>query len=441
MSLIFGRVILLGFIKFSKNLNLTLQAILFIILRRLDYRSRSINRAILFFSLDRLTYWLILIVLVSIILGLLATEAWAPQLKIIKVIPLISLIRSLRCLIFLSTNLLIIYVIFEISVVPIFLIILGWGYQPERIAARTAIFFYTAACSVPLLVMLLTLKKFYGSINWNYFFSSLFNGQEIDFILITVILFLAFLVKLPIFSLHIWLPKAHVEAPVYGSIILAAVMLKLGGLGLTRVLPLALSLRATVPRAVRAFGLVTIRLLCVFLFDLKMIVAYSSVAHMALVVLRVFTRLKFGLIVGLLIMIRHAFTSSMLFFGVTKIYAQTNRRSILLNSGNLIRNFKFSLLWILTLIASIATPPLINFFREVISFIVVGRVYPLIWPLVILTVFFGGVYSLLIFTSTQHGKLNFKYSKIIIFRKIDFLNRAAHGFLYLPSIFMLIIFF
>jgi NADH-ubiquinone oxidoreductase chain 4 len=243
------------------------------------------------------------------------------------------------------------------------------------------------------------------------------------------------------FGLHIWLPKAHVEAPVYGSILLAAIMLKLGGLGLTRVLPLCTSSRLVPPITIRLLGIVSIRLLCVFLFDLKIIVAYSSVAHMALVIISIFTMLNLGVLASLLIIISHAFTSSIIFFGVTKIYSQTLSRRILLNTGNLVSNFKFSLLWILCLTAGIATPPMLNFFREIISFIVIVSVYSGSSAVVLITVFLRGAYSLIIFSSTQHGKLNFKYTKIRQFSKLEYLNRFAHRFLFLPTIFILILFF
>jgi NADH-ubiquinone oxidoreductase chain 4 len=124
------------------------------------------------------------------------------------------------------------YIFFEASLIPIFLLIIGWGYQPERLQAGIYILFYTLFASLPLILVILFLKS-----EVEYFYER-FNIFSINYLnnLILVIIILAFLVKLPMFFFHLWLPKAHVEAPVAGSMILAGVLLKLGGYGLWRLL-------------------------------------------------------------------------------------------------------------------------------------------------------------------------------------------------------------
>lgn len=132
------------------------------------------------------------------------------------------------------------YIFFEGSLIPTVILIVGWGYQPERLQAGVYILFYTLFASMPLLVSIMSLyysggtlvivllDKVYGvrMICWLWYVATIF----------------AFLVKLPIFVVHLWLPKAHVEAPVSGSIVLAGVLLKLGGYGLLRVVPVFSSL-------------------------------------------------------------------------------------------------------------------------------------------------------------------------------------------------------
>lgn len=124
-----------------------------------------------------------------------------------------------------SSSILSFYFFFELTLIPVLILILGWGYQPERLTASFYIFFYTLFGSLPLLIIIMTFIKEGGG----SFFShptQFKRGVELAF------LASAFLIKTPIYFSHIWLPKAHVEAPVAGSIILAGLMLKLGSLGL-----------------------------------------------------------------------------------------------------------------------------------------------------------------------------------------------------------------
>lgn len=168
---------------------------------------------------------------------------------------------------------------FEITLFPILMIILGWGYQPERLSAGLALVIYTIIGSIPFLIYLILVTQT-GHESFFQVKTSFTSGPllEISFYLIM----LAFLVKLPIFLFHIWLPKAHVEAPVYGSIFLAGTLLKLGGIGLIR---FRLFLNQTTSEKfifISCTSLVIVGLICSFNRDIKVIIAYSSVAHIAL---------------------------------------------------------------------------------------------------------------------------------------------------------------
>jgi len=304
---------------------------------------------------------------------------------------------------FSSNNLFIFYIWFEASLIPTIIIIILWGYQPERVQARIYIIIYTITASLPILFIFIIIYINYQSPIIIISYNIIYIPKSLHILLIR-----GFLVKLPIFLLHLWLPKAHVEAPIAGRIILAAILLKLGGYGVCRLIyifPIKILSLSTPLITISMTGAVITSIICLRQPDLKSLIAYSSVGHIGLIIAGTLTISNWGIRGTLLIIIAHGLCSSALFSLANINYEILHTRRIFLIKGIIIFIPVITIWWFLFTAINIAAPPSINLLREII--LITANIAFSRWfiiPLIILT-FLTVVYSLNIYGNTQHGNI------------------------------------
>nr|AVN67880.1 NADH dehydrogenase subunit 4 [Therea regularis] len=357
------------------------------------------------FGCDVISYGLILLSFWICVLMIMASESIVRfnYYSGFFLFMIVFLLLMLFCT-FSSINMLSFYLFFEGSLIPTLFLILGWGYQPERLQAGIYLLFYTLLASLPLLVGILFCYVYIN--NLSFFFLN-------DFYFFTGWLFylcmiFAFLVKMPMFVVHLWLPKAHVEAPVSGSMILAGVLLKLGGYGLIRVYNMLIlsGLKYNfVWLSISLVGGVVVSFICMRQTDLKALIAYSSVAHMGMVIGGLMTLTCWGYEGGYILMISHGLCSSGLFCLANICYERLGSRSILINKGLLSFMPSMSMWWFLLSACNMAAPPSLNLLGEIeLLNGVIGWSWVSMVFLALLS-FFSAVYTLYMYSYSQHGMI------------------------------------
>jgi len=297
---------------------------------------------------------------------------------------------------FLVKDILMFYFILEISFLPIFYIIIGWGNIADRLVSGYYLIFYTILGSLPLFNNIIFLNKiglktFYLLSIYDF---RLFKERFFFFFL------LIFMVKFPIYGIHLWLLKAHVEAPVIGSILLAGIILKLGGYGIIRFYIIYENINSLLKNFFFFFSLwggLLISFICLSLNDIKLIVASSSIVHMSYCIRRLIIVNELRLKGSIILMVGHGLCSSGLFYIRNKFYTIFGSRRLRIRKGLLNVRPILTMFWFIMCRSNIGCPPRFNLLAELslISFILSWSYISLIFIRSIF--FFSSCYSLYIY--------------------------------------------
>nr|YP_009353167.1 NADH dehydrogenase subunit 4 [Megaleporinus elongatus]AOW43581.1 NADH dehydrogenase subunit 4 [Megaleporinus elongatus] len=345
----------------------------------------------------------------------------------------ISLLVSLQTFLIMAfgaTEIIMFYIMFEATLIPTLIIITRWGNQAERLNAGTYFLFYTLAGSLPLLVALLLLQQNTGTLSMLIiqYSQPLHLHTWADKVWWAGCL-IAFLVKMPLYGVHLWLPKAHVEAPVAGSMVLAAVLLKLGGYGMMRMMAVLdpLTKDMAYPFIILAlWGIIMTGSICLRQTDLKSLIAYSSVSHMGLVAGGILIQTPWGFTGAIILMVAHGLVSSALFCLANTTYERTHSRTMILTRGLQVIFPLTAMWWFIANLANLALPPLPNLMGELLIITAMFNWSPWTLALTGTGTLITAAYSLYLFLMTQRGLVPLHIMALQPFHTREHLLIALH---------------
>nr|AIW80994.1 NADH dehydrogenase subunit 4 [Cheirogaleus major] len=388
--------------------SLMISSVMLLLLNQTDNNSNNYSQTFFSDSLSSpllmLTVWLLPLMIMASQHHLMK-ETWTRKKSYLS---MLIFLQTFLIMTFTATELILFYILFEATLIPTLIIITRWGNQTERLNAGLYFLFYTLIGSLPLLVALIHTQNSLGSLNMTTL--TLYN-QELQNSwsnnLLWMACIMAFMVKMPLYGLHLWLPKAHVEAPIAGSMVLAAVLLKLGGYGMMRITTILdpmTKLLAYPILMLCLWGMIMTSSICLRQTDLKSLIAYSSVSHMALVIVAILIQTPWSFMGATTLMIAHGLTSSMLFCLANSNYERIHSRTMLLARG--LQSFLplMTTWWLLASLTNLALPPFINLIGELFVIMASFSWSNITIILTGLNMLITALYSLYMLTVTQRGK-------------------------------------